>query len=79
MTNVSCKERMAKPARVHEPARFNQTFYPYACVLFSDDCALRHAMGYVATSTRHTQSSRRQQRHRDAAMTVQRDGEGENR
>ncbi|RYE78996.1 MAG: hypothetical protein EOO80_07330 [Oxalobacteraceae bacterium] len=35
MTNVSCKKRKARPARVHEGARFNQTFYPYACVLFS--------------------------------------------
>ncbi|PPV09549.1 hypothetical protein XavaCFBP5823_14085 [Xanthomonas axonopodis pv. vasculorum] len=41
MTNVSCKERKARRARVHEVARFNQTFYPYACVLFSADCAVR--------------------------------------
>ncbi|CEE80001.1 hypothetical protein XAC2852_790084 [Xanthomonas citri pv. citri] len=26
---------------MHEVARFNQTFYPYACVLFSADCAAR--------------------------------------
>ncbi|QEX78290.1 hypothetical protein F6Y24_16110 [Xanthomonas arboricola pv. pruni] len=43
MTNVSCKKRKARPARVHEGARFNQTFYPYACVLFSAGCAVRQA------------------------------------
>ncbi|PWH23603.1 hypothetical protein CDO09_11000 [Xanthomonas perforans] len=26
---------------MHEVARFNQTFYPYACVLFSAECAVR--------------------------------------
>ncbi|MGY4889114.1 UNVERIFIED_CONTAM: hypothetical protein EX528_01600 [Xanthomonas axonopodis] len=41
MTNVSCKEREARRGRVHEVARFNQTFYPYACVLFSAACAVR--------------------------------------
>ncbi|PPU32671.1 hypothetical protein XarbCFBP7604_01265 [Xanthomonas arboricola] len=28
---------------MHEGARFNQTFYPYACVLFSAGCAVRQA------------------------------------
>ncbi|PUE97722.1 hypothetical protein C7T79_04190 [Xanthomonas oryzae pv. oryzicola] len=50
MTKVSCKERKAKPGRVHEVARFNQTFYPYACVLFSADCAVRRDMRYAATA-----------------------------
>ncbi|APP01260.1 hypothetical protein DB811_06745 [Xanthomonas perforans] len=26
---------------MHEVARFNQTFYPYVCVLFSAECAVR--------------------------------------
>ncbi|AOD15893.1 hypothetical protein BER93_15835 [Xanthomonas fragariae] len=30
---------------MHEVARFNQTFYPYACVLFLADCALRQVIG----------------------------------
>ncbi|PPU36813.1 hypothetical protein XspCFBP7912_02885 [Xanthomonas sp. CFBP 7912] len=49
MTNVSCKEREARSARVHEPARFNQTFYPYACVLFSAACAVHQ--GWIACGT----------------------------
>ncbi|PPU57254.1 hypothetical protein XdyCFBP7245_07545 [Xanthomonas dyei] len=47
---------MAKPARVHEPARFNQTFYPYACVLFSADCVVRRAMWCMGTSRLRTQA-----------------------
>ncbi|QGJ67866.1 hypothetical protein FDU21_17515 [Xanthomonas oryzae pv. oryzae] len=35
---------------MHEVARFNQTFYPYACVLFSADCAVRRDMRYAATA-----------------------------